>query len=192
MPLRRLNASWMRFWKSATRSRTWAGRPAKFKLTHYRRLATCVEVTSPVSSDVYSELTLHSGEFHFLDFEGVEPGQLLAKVFKFIAVQFRLVAPFEGADADFDCYADPGVVPIIERVALQIGGQLRWSTLSFKYSSSACPIRSEIIEPSALARIDSAYYSLSCERAGAFSPLIESIERVHSHPRESKPEEQER
>lgn len=52
-PLRRLNASWMRFWKSATRSRTpgilarlsemtatkvMGGRAAKFKLTHYQRI----------------------------------------------------------------------------------------------------------------------------------------------------------
>lgn len=48
---------------------------------------------------------------------------------------------------------------------------------------------SEIIEPSALARIDRAEYSPSCERAGAFSHLIASIECVHSHPRESKTEE---
>jgi hypothetical protein len=43
-----------------------------------------------------------------------------------------------------------------------------------------------------LARIDRAHYSPSCERAGAFSPLIESFERVHSHPRESKTEQQQR
>ena len=31
MPPRRLNASWMRFWKSAARSRTRAERPAKIQ-----------------------------------------------------------------------------------------------------------------------------------------------------------------